>query len=163
MANLDLTRRADAPLQADPGRMRSDLALRRAAPGPHPWRHLREAWQRLRFEHAVRQLGRQIVIELSETPQAYMVRALLPGADKGDIEVALDGNRVRIIAAAGVEHERHESATVLRRERYLGRRSRTLTLDHEIDAARASAEYRQGVLRLALPKVGPSRGLVPVR
>lgn len=136
---------------------------RRALARLHPLRGLREEWQRLRFEHAVRQLGQQIRVELCDDEQAYTVRAWLPGADKGDIEVALDGNCVRIVAGARVDHVQHQGAAQLRRERYVGRRSRLLRLPREVDATRASAEYRHGVLELVLPKAGPPPTLVPVR
>lgn len=136
----------------------------RAAPaGIHPLRGLREAWQRLRFEHAVRRLGRQIRIHLREDAQAYTVWAWLPGAAKGDIEVALDGNRVRIAAGARLEQVQHQGASHLRRERYVGRRERLLRLPQAVDAGRARAEYRLGVLELVLPKAGPPPTLVPVR
>ena len=112
----------------------------------------------------MRRLNEQIRIDLSETPQAYTVLAALPGAHQGDITVALEGNVVRISSAARAEHAQHDTASVLRRERYVGRRERTLTLPQAIDAGQASAEYRHGILKLVLPKAGAPRGtLVPVR
>lgn len=138
-------------------------AARRALAHLHPLRGLRETWQRLRFDHAVRQLSRQIRIQLREDTQAYTVWAWLPGADKGDIEVGLDGNCVRIAAKARIENAQHLRATQLRRERYVGQRSRVLRLPQNVDPARARAEYRHGVLELVLPKAGPPPTLVPVR
>lgn len=130
---------------------------------PHPLRGLRETWQRLRFDHAVRELGQQIRIQLREDAKAYTVLAWLPGAEKGDIEVALDGNRVRIAAGAGVEQVRHQGSGTLRREHYRSRRTRLLRLPQQVDAATARAEYRHGVLELVLPKAGPPPALVLVR
>ncbi|MYM76254.1 Hsp20 family protein [Duganella sp. FT134W] len=140
-----------------------DRPPRRALAPLHPLRRLREAWQRRRFEHALRQLGQPIRIELREDAQAYTVLAWLPGADKGDIEVALDGNRVRIVAGARIAQAQHLGDSQLRRERYAGRRLRVLRLPQQIDAASARAEYRHGVLELVLPKAGPPPALVPVR
>lgn len=127
----------------------------------HPLRQLGEAWRRLRFRQLVRRLSEQIRIDLREDAQGYTVLAALPGAHKGDIEVAVAGNLVRISAGARAEHAHHATASVLRRERYVGHRQRLLRLPQEIDAARAGAEYRHGVLRLSLPKLGGTA--VPVR
>lgn len=140
-----------------------DSRARRALAHLHPLRGLRETWQRWRFDQAVRQLSQQIRVQLREDAQAYTVLAWLPGADKGDIEVALDGNQVRIAARAQVEHAQHVHASQLRRERYSGRRTRLLRLPQAIDSAGARAEYRHGVLELVLPKAGPPPTLVPVR
>lgn len=136
---------------------------RRALTRLHPFRNLGEAWQRLRYRHAVNQLGRQIRVRLSEDANAYTVLALLPGAGKGDIEVAVEGCCVRIRANGRAEHAQHEGRSLLRRERYVGHRYRMLRLPREVDAEHASAEFRHGVLKLVLPKGSQPRGLVPVR
>lgn len=129
----------------------------------HPWRELGDAWRRLRFRHAVHQLSEHIRIDLSEDERAYTVLASLPGAHKDDIEVMLEGKRVRISAETCAE-QRQGAGSALRCERYVGRRRRTLVLDREIDPARGRAEYRNGVLRLDLPKLSPPRGTpIPVR
>lgn len=142
-----------------------DTGLSRRWPrAPHPLRDLGEAWQRLRFRHAVRQLSGQIQIDLREDAQGYTLLASLPGVARDDIQVELDGNRVHISTASSVEHARHEGASMLQHERYVGRRERTLALPREIDAARAGAEYRHGVLKLMLPAAGAPRGtLLKVR
>ncbi|GJJ04433.1 hypothetical protein RugamoR64_49710 [Duganella rhizosphaerae] len=139
-----------------------DGSARRALTRLHPLRGLGEAWQRLRFRHAVRQLNQQIRVQLSEDPKAYTVLALLPGAGKGDIEVAVEGDRVRIRAKGKADHVQHEGRSLLRHERYAGHRYRMLRLPQEVDAGQASAEFRHGVLKLVLPKAGRPRGLVPV-
>lgn len=137
---------------------------RRTLARPHPLRYLHEAWRHLCYRHAVRQMSEQIRIDLKETAQAYTVLASLPGANKDDIEVWLDGYHVRIGIRTSAEHAQHEGASTLRRERYVGRRHRTLTLAQEVDASRSSAEYRHGVLKLVLAKAGEQRGMpVPVR
>lgn len=41
---------------------------------------------------------------------------------------------------------------MLRRERYVGRASRSFSLENEVDEASASARYQDGVLELVLPK-----------
>jgi HSP20 family protein len=43
----------------------------------------------------------------------------------------------------------------LRSERFYGKMQRQLQLPHDIDEARAAAEYKDGILVLTLPKRAP--------
>lgn len=94
----------------------------------------------------------EIRIDVSETDAEYKVAAELPGVDKDDIHVQIDGNRVTISAEVSKEREAREGERVLRRERYRGSVSRAFALASEIDEERAGASYENGVLKLALPK-----------
>lgn len=93
-----------------------------------------------------------IALHVSETAQAYMVKATMPGLKKEAIGIDLDGNRVSITAETRRESEEKDGATVLRSERYVGQQCRSLTLAQEIDEAAATASYVDGVLELTLPK-----------
>ncbi|MCA1978962.1 MAG: Hsp20/alpha crystallin family protein [Thiobacillus sp.] len=94
----------------------------------------------------------QIRMDVKEDDQAYAVHADLPGVAKDDIHVTIDGNTVSISAEVKKESEQKEGEKVLRRERYVGRASRSFALEHEVDEAAASAKYQDGVLELTLPK-----------
>lgn len=128
----------------------------------HPLRTLYETWQRMRFVHALRHQGQQIRIRVHENAQAYTVWAWLPGVHKGEIEVGLDGNRVRIVAGARFDHAQHVSPDVIQRERYVGKRTRVLSLPRTLDSAGARAQFHRGLLELTLPKAGLPPRLVPV-
>ena len=93
-----------------------------------------------------------VKIDVSEDDRAYRVKADLPGVRKEDIGVSIDGNQVSISAEVRNEREERQGETRLRSERSYGMQSRTFTLLHEIDQARAEAKYSDGVLELALPK-----------
>lgn len=95
-------------------------------------------------------------IDVSETDAAYEVKAELPGIDKKDIDVKLDRNTVSIHAKSERNKEEKEGERVIRRERYSGEVSRTFSLGSEIDDAGASAQYRDGILTLTLPKKAPA-------
>lgn len=94
----------------------------------------------------------EIRIDVSETDADYSVAAELPGVDKDDIHVQIDGNRVAISAQVSKESEEREGERVLRRERYRGSVSRSFALASEIDEERAAAAYENGILKLTLPK-----------
>lgn len=103
----------------------------------------------------------EIKMDVSEDDKAYRVKAEIPGVKKEDIRVAIDGNGVSITAEVNREKEEKKGETVLRSERYYGRQSRSFTLRHDVDQAKAEAKYQDGILELTLPKKGgaPSKEL----
>ncbi|MCL2309764.1 MAG: Hsp20/alpha crystallin family protein [Proteobacteria bacterium] len=97
----------------------------------------------------------QIKIDVSEKGNDYLVHAEIPGAQKEEIDVQIDGNLVSISAETKRQHEEKEGDRVLRTERYYGKLQRSFTLPHDIDEAHAVAAYENGVLVLTLPKKVP--------
>lgn len=91
-------------------------------------------------------------LEVSETDKAYTVKAEAPGAKKDDVKVTVDGNVVSIRIETKRDSEQKQGETVLRSERYYGVQTRSFSLAHDIDDAGATAQYRDGVLELTLPK-----------
>jgi HSP20 family protein len=94
----------------------------------------------------------RIRIDVKEDERQYVVRADLPGVDKDDIHVSVDGNTVSVSAEVKDEISPAAHETVLRRERAVGRMSRSFALESEIDESAAAARYQNGVLELRLPK-----------
>lgn len=95
-------------------------------------------------------------IDVSESEGSYAVKAELPGVDRKDIDVQIDGRLVSINAKIERKKEEKEGERVIRRERYTGSISRSFTLASEIDEAKAAAQYQDGVLSLTLPKKAPA-------
>ncbi|GAB3402723.1 Hsp20/alpha crystallin family protein [Massilia agilis] len=96
-----------------------------------------------------------IGLDVSENDQAYTVRAEIPGVKKEDIKVEVQGNRVSISAETRREDQQKQGERVVRSELYYGQQQRTFTLDQDVDDAKASARYVDGVLELSLPKKAP--------
>lgn len=94
----------------------------------------------------------EIKVEVKESNGEYTVQAEMPGVKKEDINVQIDGNRVAISAEVKRESEQKEGERVLRSERYYGAVARSFTLAAEVDEAKASASFENGVLKLKLPK-----------
>lgn len=93
-----------------------------------------------------------IRLDVTEGDAAYTVKAELPGVDKQNIDVKIDGNLVSISATIERDSELKEGERVVRRERYAGSVSRSFTLATDIDDNAATAQYKDGVLTLTLPK-----------
>ncbi|CAB3798957.1 hypothetical protein LMG28688_04856 [Paraburkholderia caffeinitolerans] len=95
-------------------------------------------------------------LDVTESDQAYTVKAELPGVNKQDIDVKIDGNVVSIHAKVERKTEQKEGERVIRRERYSGAFARSFSLAVDIDESTASAQYQDGVLSLTLPKKAPT-------
>jgi HSP20 family protein len=92
-------------------------------------------------------------VDVTEVDGMYKVRADIPGVKKDDINIRIDGNLVQIEAQAKKEKETKESdGRVLRKERWEGAVSRAFTVSQDVDEAKATAKYEDGVLTLELPK-----------
>ena len=61
-----------------------------------------------------------IKVDVTETDNAYVVHAEIPGVAKDDIQVSIEGNQVTIGAEVKRENETKEGERVLRSERYYG-------------------------------------------
>ncbi|NHZ66493.1 Hsp20/alpha crystallin family protein [Massilia genomosp. 1] len=92
-----------------------------------------------------------IRMDVSETGQAFVVRADMPGVKKEDVKVAIDGNEVTISADVTGEQE-HKEGSSMWRERFHGQQFRSFTLPQQVDDEKATATCRDGVLELTLPK-----------
>lgn len=93
-----------------------------------------------------------IKLDVKESAENYTVHAELPGMKKDDIHVHVDGPIVSITAERKEEKEVKEGEKLLRTERYFGKVSRSFQLATEVDDARATAHFTDGVLELTLPK-----------
>ena len=89
--------------------------------------------------------------EVKETKDAYVFRADLPGVKDADLEISLTGNRLSISGRR--EQERHEQGdTFYASERAYGSFTRSFTLPEGIDGDNVSADLKNGVLTLSVPK-----------
>lgn len=106
---------------------------------------LRPSWRELDMPPDIR-------IDVSEDAGAYRVKAEIPGVDKADIELSVDGSQVTIGAEVKREAGRKDDETELHAERCYGMTRRTFSLPGEVDGARSEARYDKGVLSITLPK-----------
>jgi len=98
-----------------------------------------------------------IKVDVTEAGNAYVVHAEIPGVNRDDIQVTIEGNQVTIAAevkkavkANGGEARPDER--VLRSERYYGAAYRSFVLPVELDETASEAKYENGVLELKLAK-----------
>ena len=94
----------------------------------------------------------QIKLDVTDEDKAYVVKAEIPGVNKEDIHVSVEGNQISISAEVKKEKEEKEGKKLLRSERYYGKVFRSFTLEKDVDQETAQAKYANGVLELTLPK-----------
>jgi HSP20 family protein len=95
--------------------------------------------------------GGSIDLDVVETPEAYIVKAEVPGVAKDKIEVNVEDRDVTI--AVEYREELEANGKSLWRERSFGKASRAIRLPEAVDANAAQAKHVDGVLQLTLPKV----------
>ncbi|UKI16249.1 MAG: Hsp20/alpha crystallin family protein [Ruminococcus sp.] len=78
----------------------------------------------------------------------------LPGFDKEDITVDLNGNSLTLKAEHKAETEESKKGKYIRRERSYGSYERTFDIAG-IDTENITADYKNGILTMVLPKKKP--------
>ncbi len=91
-------------------------------------------------------------MDLSEKADAYHVTMDLPGMDKSGISVEVKDNVLTVKAERKQESTKKEGGKVLMQERSSGFMSRALMLAKPVDASKVTADYKDGVLKITLPK-----------
>jgi len=95
-------------------------------------------------------------IDVIDRDDEVVVRAVLAGYRKEDIEISVSGDELTLSGKASRE-EHEEKGTYFRSEIVRGDFTRTLTLPAEVDDANAQASMKDGVLELRLPKSANAR------
>jgi HSP20 family protein len=92
-------------------------------------------------------------MNVSETENELRISAELPGVDEKDVEVTLEGDVLTIRGEKKFEEERGDKKENYHFvERSYGSFQRSVQLPYSVKAEDVSAEFRNGVLTLTLPK-----------
>ena len=89
--------------------------------------------------------------EVTETKDAYVFKADVPGVKAEDLEISTTGNRLQISGKRDSEQE-SKTDTVYTYERQYGSFSRSFTLPDGADLEHGKSELKDGVLTVAIPK-----------
>jgi HSP20 family protein len=91
------------------------------------------------------------VVDFYEDKDDLVVKAELPGMEKQDIEVNVTDHRLTIKGEKKKE-EKVEEENYYRTERSFGSFRRSLELPSDVQAEKAKASFRSGILEVRLPK-----------
>jgi len=90
-------------------------------------------------------------VDVADTDKEIKVSVELPGLDDKDVEVSLTRETLTIKGEKREEKE-EKGKDYYRSERSFGSFTRTIPLPFEIDAEKAAASFKKGVLTVNLPK-----------
>ena len=90
--------------------------------------------------------------DISETKKHYLIKAELPEVEKEDVHVAVINGMLTISGERRFERD-EETETQHRVERMYGKFSRSFNLPPDIDESAISAETKNGILKVKIPKM----------
>ena len=90
-------------------------------------------------------------VDIIEEKDRFVLRADVPGVDPADIEVSMDAG-ILTVAGQRRQESRSEDAGLQRLERASGRFFRRFSLPDTADAENISAQCRNGILEVSIPK-----------
>lgn len=108
-----------------------------------------------------RQIGKssQVAVNIIEREEDYIVEMAVPGFNKENIHVELDGNKLSIRGEAKHSTEVEEE-NYTHREFSYGEFTRSFTLPKDVNGQNIAADYKDGVLSVTVPKPETKKKIV---
>jgi HSP20 family protein len=102
-------------------------------------------------------------VDLKETENEIILHADIPGVNREDLDITVEERMITLKGEIKQDQTREEKGYHLT-ERHYGSFYRTIPLPVEVKSEQATAHYRNGVLKLRVPKVETSsrRGFKPI-
>lgn len=91
------------------------------------------------------------LVDISEDDKEYLIKAEIPEVDKNDVKVTVENGVLTLSGERKMEQE-ERSAKHHRIERFYGSFARSFVVPDNADGSRITAEFKNGVLRVHLPK-----------
>jgi HSP20 family molecular chaperone IbpA len=106
-----------------------------------------------------RRAGNMMKTDVRDHDDHYEIDVDLPGFKKEELSLELTDGYLTIKAAKGLDKDEKEkkSGKYIRRERYMGSMTRSFYVGDTITQEEIKAEYKNGVLKLTVPKPDPSK------
>ena len=96
-------------------------------------------------------------VEVADTKDAVLVKAQVPGISKDNIQVNITDDAITLKGEMK-EEEKTEEKNYTRREFRYGVFSRTIALPSTVQADKATAQLKDGVLEITIPKNEKAKG-----
>jgi HSP20 family protein len=97
-------------------------------------------------------------LNVGTSDDAVEIHAFAPGIDPSKLDVSIDKGLLTISGERKAElPEASEKVNVYADERFAGTFRRVISLPEDVDATRIEATYRDGILRIAVPRLEKAR------
>lgn len=96
-------------------------------------------------------------VNIRETEKEYLMSVSVPGVEKKDLRVDLRDDTVTIRGERKLDKDYEDKEGVHRIEQAYGSFSRSFSLPSPVDSKAAKASYKDGVLKLTLPKTAETQ------
>lgn len=104
------------------------------------------------FDEVSTSRGNLPAVNVSLNDEELKITSLLPGVSQEDLDLQITRDLLQISGEIKEsENAKKENVSFHRKERYTGKFSRTIELPYSVDADRAKAELKNGVLTIVLP------------
>lgn len=90
-------------------------------------------------------------VDIVEEKDKYLMEAELPGLTEKDIELKVDGNLLTLSSGKDEKKEEKEKGYILKERRQISF-SRSFTLPDGVDRENIKAEFKNGLLKIAIAK-----------
>ncbi len=96
-------------------------------------------------------------VDILDHDDSIELHAALPGVKKEDVDVSVNHQTVTIRSSSKEEIKEEEKGKFFRREITRGEFQRTLSLPDNVDGDKAKASFKDGILKVTIPKTEKSK------
>lgn len=100
----------------------------------------------------IRKQSNLMKTDIKEIRDKYIIEVDLPGCEKENIVLSLNNGYLEISAKTIKEENSNEEEKYVRQERYYGECSRSFYIGDNLTQEAISAEFKNGILRITVPK-----------
>ena len=90
--------------------------------------------------------------DIKEKKDKYVIEMDLPGYEKENINLSLKDGYLEVTAEVKKEEDSGEDEKFVHKERYYGHCSRSFYVGDQINESEISAEFKNGILEICVPK-----------
>jgi len=98
----------------------------------------------------------QLTIDVYQTDDEIVVESTVAGVEPDDIDIDISSESVTIRGERSKSEEIADE-NYLYQECYWGKFSRSIILPQEVDPDKAKADFKNGILRIRLPKISKGK------
>jgi len=105
------------------------------------------------FKEAFNNMSTSPLSDIQESDKSFIVKLNIPGAKENEIKIIGEGNTLTVLATSE-EVKDKDNGNYMHKERFTRHFERSFLLPKNADLSAKSSEYKDGVLKITIPKKG---------